>query len=127
MPSPHSPLHPAEPALDALIHLAILAFMKTASVTESKNGLSGLLRHVKAGKSVLIFDRNVPVARLEPVTPGSLPDDQRLLALERKGLIRRPREAGSIAKWLATLPMPKMRQKGAYTNPVVAERNEDTR
>lgn len=101
--------------------------MKTASVTESKNGLSGLLRHVKAGKSVLIFDRNVPVARLEPVTPGSLPDDQRLLALERKGLIRRPRQGGSIAKWLATQPMPKMRQKGAYINPVVAERNEDTR
>jgi antitoxin (DNA-binding transcriptional repressor) of toxin-antitoxin stability system len=101
--------------------------MKTASVTESKNGLSALLRHVKAGKSVLIFDRNVPVARLEPITPGSLPDDQRLLSLERQGLIRRPTKKGSIAKLLASFPMPKMRVKGEYINPVVAERNEDTR
>lgn len=101
--------------------------MKTASVTESKNGLSRLLRQVKAGKSVLIFDRNVPVARLEPVTPGSLPDDQRLLALERQGLIRRPLKSGSIADVLKKLPMPKLRQTGPYINPVVAERDEDTR
>ena len=57
--------------------------MKTATVTESKNRLSELLRSAKAGKGVLIFDRDVPVARLEPVAADSLPDDVRLLALER--------------------------------------------
>lgn len=101
--------------------------MKTASVTESKNGLSRLLRQVKAGKSVLIFDRNVPVARLEPVTPGSLPDDQRLLALERQGLIRRPLKSGSIAEVLKKMKHPKLRRGASLVDAVLAERAEDTR
>jgi antitoxin (DNA-binding transcriptional repressor) of toxin-antitoxin stability system len=101
--------------------------MKTASVTESKNGLSGLLRHVRAGQSVLILDRNVPVARLEPITPGSLPDDQRLLALERQGLIRRPKKAGSIAKLLAELPLAKPRKGASIVAALLAEREEDYR
>jgi antitoxin (DNA-binding transcriptional repressor) of toxin-antitoxin stability system len=69
--------------------------MKTVAVTESKNGRSELLRAVKAGQGVLILDRDVPVARLEPVAAGTLVDDARLLGLERQGLIRRPRETGS--------------------------------
>lgn len=101
--------------------------MKTASVTESKNGLSGLLRQVKAGKSVLIFDRNVPVARLEPVSAASLPDDQRLLALERQGLIRRPRQSGSIAAVLRKMKRPKLRGGASLADVVLAERAEDTR
>lgn len=113
--------------LDGSFNRAILALMKTASVTESKNGLSRLLRHVKAGKSVLIFDRNVPVARLEPVTPGSLPDDQRLLALERQGLIRRPLKSGSIAEVLKKMKMPKLAPGVSLVDPVLAERAEDTR
>ena len=64
--------------------------MKTASVPQSKDALSRLLRFVKAGKSVLILDRDVPVARLEPVAASALPDDVRLRTLEGQGLIRRP-------------------------------------
>ena len=41
--------------------------MKKASITETKNSLSALLDLVKQGESVLIMDRNRPVARLEPV------------------------------------------------------------
>ncbi len=101
--------------------------MKTASVTESKNGLSRLLRQVKAGKSVLIFDRNVPVARLEPISPGSLPDDQRLLSLERQGLIRRPLKSGSIAAMLKKMKRPKLPPGASLVDAVLAERAEDTR
>lgn len=72
--------------------------MKTARVTQSKNGLSGLLRTVREGRSVLILDRGVPVARLEPVTAGSLPDDARLLGLERQGLVRRNPGAGRLLR-----------------------------
>jgi antitoxin (DNA-binding transcriptional repressor) of toxin-antitoxin stability system len=59
--------------------------MKTANVTESKNGLSELLRSVRAGQSILIFDHDEPVARLEPVTVSALSGDARLRALERRG------------------------------------------
>ncbi len=62
--------------------------MKTASVSEAKNGLSALLDQVKAGESVLITDRGIPVARIEPVSEADDPEGW-LLRLERKGLIRR--------------------------------------
>ncbi len=42
--------------------------MQRATATEAKDGLSALLDRVKAGKTILIMDRGVPVARLEPAT-----------------------------------------------------------
>lgn len=63
--------------------------MKRATVTEAKNGLSALLDRVKAGETILITDRGVPVARLEPTSP--IDWDARLARLERKGVIRRGR------------------------------------
>ena len=41
--------------------------MKTATITEAKNGLSALIDRVRAGESVLILDRGVPIARIEPI------------------------------------------------------------
>lgn len=64
--------------------------MKVASITEAKNTLSALLDRVRGGESVLIVDRGVPVARLEPVpidAEGSAA--ARLARLERAGLVRR--------------------------------------
>lgn len=62
--------------------------MRTATVTEAKNGLSALLDQVKAGESVIITDRGVPVARIEPMTAAD-DDEAWLQRLERKGVIRR--------------------------------------
>jgi prevent-host-death family protein len=62
--------------------------MKTASITEAKNGLSALIDRVKAGESVVITDRGIPVAVLEPA-PGRVDLDERLARLERAGIIRR--------------------------------------
>ena len=56
--------------------------MQTASITEAKNNLSKLLKKVRHGQSILILDRNVPVARLEPLASGSPESDEaRLLEL----------------------------------------------
>ena len=61
--------------------------MKTTTITEAKNGLSALIDRVRSGESVLILDRGVPVARLEPV--AAFPDQRgRLRRLERAGVIR---------------------------------------
>ncbi len=69
--------------------------MKTATITEAKNGLSALIDRVRAGESVVITDRGVPVARLEPM--ASHPDpDGRIARLERAGIIRRGRSAPPI-------------------------------
>jgi antitoxin (DNA-binding transcriptional repressor) of toxin-antitoxin stability system len=64
--------------------------MKTATISETKNNLSALLDRVRAGETVLILDRETPVASLEPVR--SIMDagqEARLGRLERKGKIRR--------------------------------------
>lgn len=62
--------------------------MKTATITQAKNGLSALIDRVKGGESILILDRGTPVARLEPIV-GSGASDGRLARLERAGIIRR--------------------------------------
>jgi prevent-host-death family protein len=61
--------------------------MKTSTITEAKNGLSALIAQVQGGESVLILDRGVPVARLDPVT-GTADPSGRLHRLERAGIIR---------------------------------------
>jgi len=71
--------------------------MVTATIAKTKNNLSKYLGMVKAGESVLILERNRPVARLSPVEcgqDGSL-DSAKLAGLEASGLIRRP--AGRLA------------------------------
>ncbi|MEI8334015.1 MAG: type II toxin-antitoxin system prevent-host-death family antitoxin [Chloroflexota bacterium] len=61
--------------------------MRTATITEVKNGLSALIDQVRAGESILITDRGLVVARLEPVTATPDPTG-RLHRLERAGVIR---------------------------------------
>jgi prevent-host-death family protein len=64
--------------------------MKKASITETKNRLSAFIDAVRHGESVLIMDRNKPVARLEPVSTGETEEpDGYLSQLERSGIIRR--------------------------------------
>lgn len=64
--------------------------MKIASITEAKNQLSALLDRVRGGETVVITDRDRPVARLEPAGAND-PEapEGRLAHLERRGIIRR--------------------------------------
>lgn len=62
--------------------------MKIATISQTKNNLSALLDQVKRGTTVLIVDRDRPVARLEPA--HSHPQiDERASRLERAGVLRR--------------------------------------
>lgn len=80
--------------------------MKTASITEAKNGLSALIDRVKAGESVVITDRGVPVAVLEPVAE-QVDWDERLARLERAGLITRGTGTPPLDKIRAQRPTPR--------------------
>ena len=63
--------------------------MQRTSITDAKNNLSALIDRVRRGETVLICDRNRPVARLHPVGPGdaSGPDAPWLAGLIRDGLL----------------------------------------
>lgn len=78
--------------------------MKMATITEAKNKLSALLDIVKAGETVVIVDRGIPVARLEPAAQ-SHDDEGRLARLERAGIITRAKQP--IPEWIFTTEPPK--------------------
>ena len=84
--------------------------MKTATISQTKNGLSALLDRVRHGETILITDRSRPIARIEPValSPAGGADAGRLARLERAGLIRRGRlpRADEILKTLPPKPEP---------------------
>lgn len=63
--------------------------MKIASITETKNNLSLYLDLVRNGETVIIMDRQSPIARLEPVHNDKVNDEGRLCRLERAGLVQR--------------------------------------
>jgi antitoxin (DNA-binding transcriptional repressor) of toxin-antitoxin stability system len=63
--------------------------MKKATISQTKNSLSAYLELVKRGETILILDRDRPIARLVPVEAARRGDDARLADLERLGVVRR--------------------------------------
>ncbi len=93
----------------------------TASITQAKNNFSKLIKKVRQGESVLILDRNIPVARLEPLPPGSKEaDEAKLMELERQGVIKRGK--GKLPKDFWTRPLPKF--KGSVVKTLLKMREE---
>ena len=96
--------------------------MKRAKIAELKNNLSRYLDYVKAGGSVLVLDRDRPVAQIVPLSgPGparSGSDDARLARLERRGLIRRG--TGGLPEWFGRHRPARLR--GSVLKDLLAER-----
>lgn len=64
--------------------------MKTASISELKNGLSAYVDQVREGETVVITDRGRPVAHLVPAERSGDVDTEEMRAyLEQQGVIRR--------------------------------------
>lgn len=63
---------------------------KTVRVAELKSGLSAYLRAARAGKSIVVCDRDTPVAKLVPYTapPEALPVRPAIRALHATPLPR---------------------------------------
>lgn len=75
--------------------------VKKATISIAKNNLSRLIDSVKRGETVLILDRNTPVARLEPVNRDPGMGDSLVSDLVTRGVIapaRRPLDAAAFAK-----------------------------
>jgi antitoxin (DNA-binding transcriptional repressor) of toxin-antitoxin stability system len=95
--------------------------MKKARIAQLKNNLSRYLEHVKGGGSVLVLDRDQPVAQIVPLhapSSDSGAKDARLARLERRGLIRRG--AGGLPDWLGRRKPPRLR--GSVLKDLLAER-----
>lgn len=97
--------------------------MKIASITEAKNKLSALLDKVRHGETILITDRDRPVARLEPVGNDDQVDlNGRLAHLERNGIIRRA--SGKPSKLILEKRPPAANKGASVLRALLAERDE---
>lgn len=96
--------------------------MKRASITEAKNRLSALIERVRRGERVVIEERGVPVARLDPMLDA--PDDHggRLARLERAGLAHRP--VRTLPREILTTPPPRPAGGARLSRAVLDERSE---
>ena len=94
--------------------------MKRASISEAKNALSALLDRVRQGATVIIEDRGVPVARIEPILGSD--HDARLVRLQRNGLVRPPTRA-LAAGWFKNGP-PSLLPRRSASSIVLEERRD---
>ena len=116
------------------------ATMMQAKISELKNSLSSYLRKVKSGESILVLDRNTPIARLVPIesTPSregradstseadekKLENEALLAKLESEGVIvrrRGPSPIEVIREWEPVEDVEDVDLAGA----VLEEREED--
>jgi antitoxin (DNA-binding transcriptional repressor) of toxin-antitoxin stability system len=67
--------------------------MNKANISYTRNHLSEMLDRVRAGESVLIVDRQRPVARLEPAGGGVAGGQAWQVDLARRGLLRSARRS----------------------------------
>jgi prevent-host-death family protein len=83
--------------------------MTSASISDAKNRLSALIDRVRQGETVIITDRDQPVAQLAPLSCTPFGEHARLTELERAGLIKRPKSLLTKAALRKLPPMPPAR------------------
>jgi len=97
--------------------------MKKASITEVKDRLSAMIDGLKGGRSVLIVDRDRPVARLEPVGVADKVDAEgRRARLVRDGALRPGR--GAASPEILSGPLPRLKPGASAVAALIDERRE---
>lgn len=97
-----------------------MATVKIVNIAELKNRLSVYLNEVRAGREILVRDRDLPIARIVPLRRDE--GDSELLALERQGKIRVGEGVVEDDFW--DLPAPRVRVD-ALRKALAQERDED--
>jgi antitoxin (DNA-binding transcriptional repressor) of toxin-antitoxin stability system len=95
--------------------------MKKARIAVAKNTLSQLIDDVKRGETVMIFDRDTPVARLEPITGDPELATSRMPELVKRGIVAPPGKPLAAAAFLAR-HLPTLRQGASGVRVLLEER-----
>jgi antitoxin (DNA-binding transcriptional repressor) of toxin-antitoxin stability system len=75
--------------------------MKNVKIAELRDGLSEHLARVRGGETFIVYDRDTPIARIEPVAPASEAEPDWLREAYRRGILTPPKTRGR-----ARLPPP---------------------
>jgi antitoxin (DNA-binding transcriptional repressor) of toxin-antitoxin stability system len=97
--------------------------MEKATVSKLKDNLSAYLRKVRAGHAVVIYDRDVPIARLERIEATGRGAD-RLALLRAQGVTRPPVRLLSAAKLRASVSKP-VRRAARLLEALQVDRTEE--
>ena len=95
--------------------------MKRASVSEAKNGLSGLLSEVRRGEAVLITHRGRPVARIEPCNVDGPDAEHAVAEILRRGVAVPPRAPLDVERFLDA-PVARLTEGARASEIIAAER-----
>lgn len=96
--------------------------MKKASISTAKNRFSALIDLVRKGETVIITDRDQPVAQLTPLPPSSVSASSMLAALERAGIVKRAQTVAGKRLLDRLPPMP--RSEADLLGALLADRDE---
>jgi len=80
--------------------------VKPIKIADLKNNLSRYLNEVRQGEEVLVIDRNMPIAKIVPLSTGG--EEEELLSLAAKGLISLPEGKKSFPKGFFTASLPRI-------------------
>ena len=99
--------------------------MRTVNIAELKNKLSSYVGYAKAGETIVVRDRNRPVAKLVPFVPGDASEED--LALVAAGHMRLAESPLGI-EYILSLPQgimsPGAEARSAATQAVLDDREE---
>jgi prevent-host-death family protein len=93
--------------------------MKVANIATAKNQFSRLIERVKHGETILITERDRPVARLQPLDAG----EPSLEMIHASGLLNPPEGLLDLAAFLAA-PRPLTKTDGSLAGAINEEREQ---
>jgi prevent-host-death family protein len=97
--------------------------MNTANISYARNHLSELLNRVREGETILIVDRQTPVARLEPPAKRAGPGAAWKADLVRRGIVR-PAKRPMDLKALSALATATPHEGGDVLAALLSERED---
>ena len=95
--------------------------MRSVNIAQLKNHLSRYLSEVRRGEEILIRDRNLPIAKIVPLTEADDLETEEM-ALVATGQMRAPKRP--LPPWFWSLPGPRISAERAAAS-VEADREED--
>jgi|SRR5712691_5533559 prevent-host-death family protein len=95
--------------------------MKNARISELRDSLSEYLARVRKGETVIVYDRDTPIARIEPIAPADKNAPAWARDAERLGILKPARKPGPPG---LSLPPPKPRQPANLLDALLEERRE---
>jgi len=93
--------------------------MKNARISELRDKLSEYLAGVRRGETVIVYDRDTPIARLEPIAPAAADVPEWVREAERRGIVMPPKIRDGKR---LTMPPPKASEPVGLLEALLEER-----